>query len=136
MPISPIDPCGFTKMVCERMMDDYNAACGLKSVRLRYFNAAGVDSDGEIGEEHEPEAHLIPLVIATALGRGAAVRLFGTDYPTSNGTAIRDYVHVADPASAHVKALTHLLAGGESMAVNLGTGRGISVYGNCSPHAL
>ena len=123
----PINPYGFSKLVCERMMDDFGRAHGLRSVRLRYFNAAGADRDGDTGEDHDPETHLIPLVIDAALGSRPPVKVFGTDYPTTDGTAVRDYVHVTDLADAHVKALDHLLAGGETLAVNLGVGRGISV---------
>ena len=94
---------------------------------MRYFNAAGADPDGEIGEDHEPETHLIPLVLRAALGSGEPVDIYGTDYPTPDGTAIRDYIHVADLADAHVRALGYLGAGGESGALNLGTGEGYSV---------
>jgi UDP-glucose-4-epimerase GalE len=126
-PLNPINPYGFTRLVCERMIDDFGRAHGLKSVRLRYFNAAGADSAGEIGEDHDPETHLIPLILDVASGRSPAVHVFGTDYCTPDGTAIRDYVHVTDLARAHVLALQHLLDGGDSFAVNLATGRGISV---------
>jgi len=94
---------------------------------LRYFNAAGADPDGEIGEDHTPETHLIPLVIGAAQGRNSAIEIFGTDYDTTDGTAVRDYVHVCDLAAAHVKALDRLFAGGESASVNLGTGQGHSI---------
>ena len=123
----PVNPYGFTKLVCERMMDDFGRAYGLKSARLRYFNAAGADPTGEIGEDHEPETHLIPLVLDAALGRKSSVQIFGTDYPTADGTAIRDYVHVTDLARAHVLALEYLLRGGDCIAINLGSGRGASV---------
>jgi UDP-arabinose 4-epimerase len=125
--LNPINPYGFTKFVCERMMDDFGRAHGVKSARLRYFNAAGADPTAEIGEDHSPETHLIPLVLDAALGVRPAVRVFGTDYPTPDGTALRDYVHVSDLARAHVLALQHLLDRGESIAVNLGTGEGASV---------
>jgi UDP-glucose 4-epimerase len=98
---SPINPYGFTKLVCERMMDDFGRAYGLRSARLRYFNAAGADSTAEIGEHHEPETHLIPLMLDVPLGRRPAVQVFGFDYRTRDGTAIRDYVHVSDLARAH-----------------------------------
>src|ERR1035437_120986 len=123
----PINPYGFTKLVCERMMDDFGQAYGLKSARLRYFNAAGADLTAEIGENHEPETHLIPLILDTALDLRPAIEVFGTDYPTPDGTAIRDYVHVSDLARAHVLALDHLLSGGDTIAVNLASGRGASV---------
>ncbi len=126
-PCNPVNPYGFSKLACERMMDDFGHAHGLRSARLRYFNAAGADADGEIGEWHEPETHLIPLVLGAALGTHDSVQVMGTDYPTPDGTAIRDYVHVADLADAHARALNHLLAGGETLVANLGTGRGHSV---------
>jgi len=125
--LNPINPYGFTKLVCERMMDDFGRAHGLKSARLRYFNAAGAEPAAEIGEDHDPETHLIPLVLDAASGRGPAVTVFGTDYPTADGTAIRDYIHVCDLARAHVLALQHLLDHGDSIAVNLGNGHGASV---------
>jgi UDP-glucose-4-epimerase GalE len=127
VPPNPINPYGFTKLVCERMMDDFGRAYGLKSARLRYFNAAGAEPTAEIGEDHDPETHLIPLVLDVAAGRRPAVTVFGTDYPTPDGTALRDYIHVCDLARAHVLAIDYLLKGGETMAVNLGTGRGSSV---------
>jgi UDP-arabinose 4-epimerase len=123
----PINPYGFTKLACERMMDDFGAADGLRSVRLRYFNAAGAEPTAEIGEDHDPETHLIPLVLDAAAGRRPEVTVFGTDYPTSDGTAIRDYIHVCDLARAHLLALEHLLDRGETVSVNLGNGVGASV---------
>ena len=123
----PINPYGETKLAIERALHWYGAAYGLRSVALRYFNAAGADRDGEIGEEHEPETHLIPLVLRAALGSAPPVAIFGSDYPTPDGTAIRDYVHVEDLAAAHVRALEYLARGGTSTAVNLATGRGYSV---------
>ena len=125
--LAPVNPYGFTKLACERMMDDYDQAFGLRSVRLRYFNAAGADLNGEIGEWHEPETHLIPLVLDAASGRREKISIFGFDYPTLDGTAIRDYIHVEDLADAHVRALDCLLDGGKTIALNLGTGEGISV---------
>jgi UDP-glucose-4-epimerase GalE len=125
--LNPINPYGFTKLVCERMMDDFKNAHGITSVRLRYFNAAGAEPTAEIGEDHNPETHLIPLALDAASGIGAEVRVFGSDYPTSDGTAFRDYIHVCDLARAHLLALEHLLDGGETIAVNLGMGRGVSV---------
>src|SRR5262249_46278801 len=124
---NPINPYGFSKLVCERMMDDFGRAHGLKSARLRYFNAAGADPAAEIGEDHDPETHLIPLVLDAASGRRADVTVFGRDYPTPDGTAVRDYIHVCDLARAHVLALQHLLNNGDTIAVNLGTGHGASV---------
>jgi UDP-glucose 4-epimerase len=109
------------------MMDDFGRAYGIKSARLRYFNAAGADPTAEIGEDHDPETHLVPLVLDAASGRRPDVTVFGTDYPTPDGTAVRDYIHVDDLARAHVLALQHLLDKGDAIAVNLGTGRGASV---------
>ena len=123
----PINPYGFTKLACERMMDDFERAHGLKSVRLRYFNAAGADPAAEIGEDHQPETHLIPLVLDAALGRTSEIQVFGTDYQTPDGTAIRDYVHVSDLARAHLLAVQYVLRGGDTIAVNLASGRGASV---------
>jgi UDP-arabinose 4-epimerase len=125
--LNPINPYGFSKLVCERMMDDFGRAHGLRSARLRYFNASGADLAAEIGEDHDPETHLIPLVLDAASGRRPAVTVFGTDYPSPDGTAIRDYVHVSDLARGHVLALQHLLDGGDTIAVNLGNGHGVSV---------
>ena len=124
---NPINPYGFTKLACEHMMDDFRRAYELKSARLRYFNAAGADPTAEIGEDHNPETHLIPLVLDAASGKRPDVTMFGTDYPTPDGTAVRDYVHVCDLARAHVLALEYLLDEGDTIAVNLGTGRGASV---------
>ena len=126
-PQAPINPYGSSKLMVERILADFDRAHGLRSVALRYFNAAGADPDGEIGECHEPETHAIPLAIEAALGRRQRFQVFGTDYPTPDGTAIRDYVHVSDLADAHVRALEYLVAGGSSTAFNLGTGRGHSV---------
>lgn len=123
----PVNPYGFTKFACERMIEDFGRAHGVKSVRLRYFNAAGADPDGQIGEDHEPETHLIPLVLDAAIGRKPAIHIHGADYQTPDGTAIRDYVHVSDLARAHILALDRLLGGGDSIAVNLASGRGASV---------
>jgi UDP-arabinose 4-epimerase len=127
LPTRPINPYGATKLACERMMEDFDAAHGIRSVRLRYFNAAGADPAAEIGEWHDPETHLIPLVLDAALGRRPAISIFGTDYPTPDGTALRDYIHVTDLGEAHIAALRHLLGDGTSAAVNLGTGKGASV---------
>lgn len=126
-PTRPVSPYGDTKLMMERALEHYGAAYGVRWMALRYFNAAGADPEGELGEEHDPETHLIPLVIRAALGRSPHVEVYGTDYPTPDGTAIRDYIHVADLADAHVKALEYLARGGESRALNLGTGQGHSV---------
>ena len=126
-PCVPANPYGESKLFTERAMQWYGLAYGLCWVALRYFNAAGADLDGELGEEHDPETHLIPLVIQAALGRRPYVEVYGTDYPTPDGTAIRDYIHIVDLADAHVRALRHLEAGGEGEALNLGTGEGHSV---------
>lgn len=125
-PQNPINPYGFSKMVVERMLADLDLAHGLRSISLRYFNAAGADPDGEIGEMHNPETHLIPLVLAAARD-GTPVRVFGTDYDTPDGTCIRDYIHVVDIADAHLRALDYLLKGGTSCALNLANARGYSV---------
>jgi UDP-glucose-4-epimerase GalE len=126
-PQLPVNPYGETKLAIERALHWYGEAYGLRSVSLRYFNAAGADPEGEIGELHEPETHLVPLVLQTALEQRPHVDIYGTDYPTPDGTAIRDYIHVDDLAEAHLRALDHLCAEGASMALNLGTGRGHSV---------
>jgi len=126
-PKSPANPYGASKWMVECLLRDAGAAHGLRSVALRYFNACGADRDGEIGERHSPETHALPLAILAAMGRAPAFHMFGTDYPTPDGTAIRDYIHVEDLADAHVRALQYLLNGGESAAFNLGTGRGTSV---------
>jgi UDP-glucose-4-epimerase GalE len=123
----PVNPYGESKLFVERALHWYAVAHDLRSVALRYFNAAGADPDGEIGEDHDPETHLIPLAIGAALGKRAPLQIYGTDYPTPDGTAVRDYVHVTDLADAHVSALDYLEAGGENSAFNLGTGRGYSV---------
>ena len=126
-PQNPVNPYGESKLFVERVLKWYEVAHGIRSVPLRYFNAAGADAEGDIGEDHTPETHLIPLVIEAALGVRSHVEVFGTDYPTPDGTAIRDYIHVTDLGDAHVKALEYLLAGGDSVALNLGTGNGYSV---------
>ena len=123
----PINPYGTTKLICEQMLGDYLAAYGLQSVCLRYFNAAGADPMGELSERHSPETHLIPLALMAAAGKRPALDVFGTDYPTPDGTCIRDYIHVCDLAAAHVSALRYLLAGKPPVAVNLGTGQGHSI---------
>jgi UDP-arabinose 4-epimerase len=126
-PQAPVNPYGESKLFVEKALHWFGVAHGISSVALRYFNAAGADPDGEIGEQHDPETHLIPLIIDTALGQRAAIDVYGTDYPTPDGTAIRDYIHVTDLAEAHALALGHLLSGGESTCLNLGTGQGYSV---------
>jgi UDP-arabinose 4-epimerase len=122
-----VNPYGETKRMVERALHWLDQAHGLRHVALRYFNAAGADPEREIGEAHEPETHLIPLVLDAIAGRRSAVDIYGTDYSTPDGTAIRDYIHVQDLAEAHVRALDYLLAGGASAALNLGTGVGHSV---------
>ena len=126
-PTNPINPYGESKLQVERMLAWYRAAYGLTSVALRYFNAAGCDPDGELGELHDPETHLVPLVIRAALGTGPALQIRGTDYSTRDGTAIRDFVHVSDLAEAHVLALDYLDRGGVPGPFNLGTGNGSSI---------
>ncbi len=126
-PQSPINPYGATKLMVERILADFDTAYGLKSVCFRYFNAAGADPEGRLGEDHNPETHLIPLVLQTALGLREAISVFGTDYPTPDGTCIRDYIHVSDLATAHIQGVEYLLKGGESGAFNLGNGSGFSV---------
>lgn len=126
-PTRPTNPYGDTKLAVERMLDAYGTAYGLRSVRLRYFNAAGADPDGTIGEDHDPETHLVPLAIQAALGRRPKLTIFGTDYPTPDGTCVRDYVHIEDLAQAHLLAARHLRAGGTSRHFNLGNGKGFSV---------
>jgi UDP-glucose-4-epimerase GalE len=126
-PKLPTNPYGETKLAMERALQWYGNAYGLNWIALRYFNAAGADRDGELGENHDPETHLIPLAIKAALGQRPPIDVYGTDYPTPDGTAIRDYIHVGDLADAHVRALDYLTNGGESRALNLGTGRGYSV---------
>ncbi len=126
-PQRPINPYGRTKLICEWMLGDHAVAHGLSHVALRYFNAAGADPEGELSERHDPETHLLPLALRAASGAGPALKVFGTDYPTADGTCVRDYIHVTDLAAAHVLALRHLLDGGSSMALNLGTGKGLSI---------
>jgi UDP-arabinose 4-epimerase len=123
----PVNPYGHTKLVAERMLKEAEAAHGIKHVALRYFNAAGADPEGELGELHEPETHLIPLVLLAALGRVPSIKIFGSDYPTADGTCVRDFVHVSDLADAHVAALRWLVDGKGSASFNLGNGRGFSV---------
>jgi UDP-glucose-4-epimerase GalE len=126
-PRQPVNPYGVSKLFFEQALEAYDRAYGLRFASLRYFNAAGADESGEIGEMHDPETHLIPLTLRAAAGFGPELQVFGSDYPTPDGTCIRDYVHVNDLAAAHVNALERLHAGKESFAVNLGTGTGVSV---------
>ncbi|MCE1239555.1 MAG: UDP-glucose 4-epimerase GalE [Azonexaceae bacterium] len=126
-PQRPINPYGRTKLMVEQALADYDTAYGLKSVCLRYFNAAGADPEGQLGERHDPETHLIPLVLQAASGRRPNISVFGTDYDTPDGTCIRDYIHIADLCEAHWLALQSLVAGQGSQAYNLGNGNGFSV---------
>lgn len=127
MPVAPINPYGRTKAIVEQMLSDFERAHGISWTALRYFNAAGADPDGEIGEDHDPETHLIPRALAAAAEAGDALTVFGDDYDTPDGTCIRDYIHVTDLAEAHVLALRRLIEGGASGAINLGSGIGHSV---------
>lgn len=126
-PQNPINPYGKTKRMIEEILQDYGAAYGLKHISLRYFNAAGADPDGEVGEDHDPETHLIPLILDAAAGRRGDIKVFGTDYKTPDGTCVRDYIHVTDLAEAHLLALQRLVDGADSSAYNLGNGQGFSV---------
>lgn len=133
MPISenakqdPINPYGSSKLMLEKICKDCERAWGLKSVFLRYFNACGCSLDGLIGEDHEPEGHLIPVILQTLIGKREFITVFGTDYPTPDGTCIRDYIHVDDLADAHLRAIDYLMAGGNTEGFNLGTGKGLSI---------
>ena len=124
---APVSPYGASKLAAELMIESYNTAYGLRSVRLRYFNACGADPNGDIGEAHATETHLIPLILHAVTGHCGPVSVFGRDYPTKDGTAVRDYVHVSDLARAHLAAFQYLLDGKSSTALNLGTGQGTSV---------
>ena len=126
-PQRPINPYGRTKLICEGMLQDYSLAYGIRYVALRYFNAAGADPEGELGEWHSPETHLIPRAMLAAAAKAGPLEVFGNDYPTLDGTCVRDYIHVTDLAAAHVAALRHLLEGGHDLSVNLGTGTGYSI---------
>lgn len=126
-PRQPVNPYGVSKLFFEQALEAYDRAYEFRYASLRYFNAAGADESGEIGELHNPETHLIPLALRAAAGTGPELQVFGSDYPTPDGTCIRDYIHVNDLASAHVRALEHLAAGKGSFAVNVGTGSGYSV---------
>ncbi len=125
--VKPINPYGQSKAFVEKILQDFDKAYGLKYVSLRYFNAAGADPEGKIGESHNPETHLIPLTLKAAKGERESIRIFGTDYPTPDGTCIRDFVHVSDLAEAHLLALDYILNGGKSEIFNCGYGHGFSV---------
>jgi UDP-glucose 4-epimerase len=126
-PQRPVNPYGASKLMVERILRDFDRAYGLRSVAFRYFNAAGADPSGKIGEWHEPETHLIPLLLQTAAGQRDSVEVYGTDYPTPDGTCVRDYIHVSDLGQAHVLGLQYLMAGESSDVFNLGNGSGFSV---------
>jgi UDP-glucose 4-epimerase len=126
-PQVPINPYGTSKLLVERILNDLGTYKNLRSVVLRYFNAAGADSEGRIGEWHDPESHVIPIAIQVALGQRASFKINGSDYPTHDGTCIRDYIHVSDLAAAHVRSIEYLLSGGKSVALNVGNGRGTSI---------
>jgi len=126
-PRQPVNPYGVSKLFFEQALEAYDRAYGLRFASLRYFNAAGADESGDIGELHDPENHLIPSALLAATGARPELDLYGTDYPTPDGTCVRDYIHVNDLADAHVSALEHLSGGGNSLALNLGTGQGSSV---------
>ena len=123
----PINAYGRSKLFVEGILKDFEVAHGIKSVALRYFNAAGADPDGEIGEDHNPETHLIPIALDVAMGKRRQMSIFGTDYDTPDGTCVRDYIHVSDLSDAHIKSLDYLNNGGESRSFNLGNGNGFSV---------
>jgi UDP-glucose 4-epimerase len=126
-PKNPTNPYGDSKLAVETILKSFDTAYGLKAVCLRYFNAAGADPDGQIGEDHEPEEHLVPLAIKAALGQRPALKIFGTDYETPDGTCVRDYIHILDLAEAHLLAVKHLRKDGDSRHYNLGNGQGFSV---------
>jgi UDP-glucose 4-epimerase len=126
-PQLPISPYGTSKLLVEQILRDLDTYQGLRSVMLRYFNAAGADVEGRIGERHNPESHVIPIAIDVARGKRSLFKIYGSDYPTPDGTCIRDFVHVADLADAHARSIDYLMAGGTSIALNLGTGRGTSI---------
>ncbi|MFC2142488.1 UDP-glucose 4-epimerase GalE [Acidobacteriota bacterium] len=126
-PMKPVSPYGRSKLMVEEILKDLDSAYGIKYINLRYFNAAGADPEGELGECHDPETHLIPLVFLTSLGIKDEFKIFGTDYPTKDGTCIRDFIHVADIADAHLRAYEHLIESDKSTVLNLGNGNGYSV---------
>jgi len=127
-PARPINPYGKTKLIAENLLADYDSAYGLRSIALRYFNAAGADPEAQIGEAHDPETHLIPNILLSALNKVAhPLKVFGNDYATPDGTCVRDYIHVNDLCDAHIRALDYLVSGGATDIFNLGNGRGFSV---------
>jgi UDP-glucose 4-epimerase len=126
-PLFPFNPYGQTKFFIEKILQDYDRAYGLKFISLRYFNAAGADPGGDLGEMHDPETHLIPNILSAILGKKEYLEIYGSDFPTPDGTAVRDYIHVTDLSSAHVLALERLLASSQSDFINLGTNKGYSV---------
>ena len=126
-PCNPTNPYGTTKLAVERLLHDCDPAYGIRYISLRYFNAAGADDSGEIGERHEPETYLIPLILKAAAGEYKNIKIFGTDYPTPDGTCIRDYIHVSDLTRAHLLSLEALLTGEKSAVYNLGNSKGYSV---------
>ena len=126
-PKQPINPYGMSKLMVEHILDDFDRAYGLRSVRFRYFNAAGADPQGRLGEDHTPETHLIPLILLTALGKRESISIYGTDYDTPDGTCIRDFIHVTDLAQAHVLGLEYLFKGGNTEVFNLGNAQGFSI---------
>jgi UDP-glucose 4-epimerase len=126
-PFAPISPYATSKLMVENILSDFDTAHNFKSVRFRYFNASGADPSGRLGEDHTPETHLVPLVLFAAMGKREHISVYGTDYPTPDGTCIRDYIHVQDLATAHVLGLGYLLKGGDSQVFNLGNGNGYSV---------
>lgn len=123
----PINPYGMSKLMVEHILDDFDHAYGLRSVRFRYFNAAGADPQGRLGEDHTPETHILPLVLLTAMGKRESISIYGTDYDTPDGTCIRDYIHVTDLAQAHILGLEYLLNGGKTDVFNLGNAQGFSI---------
>jgi UDP-glucose 4-epimerase len=123
----PINPYGMSKLMVEHILDDFDRAYGLRSVRFRYFNAAGADPQGRLGEDHTPETHILPLVLLTAMGKRESISIYGTDYDTPDGTCIRDYIHVTDLAQAHILGLEYLLNGGKTDVFNLGNAQGFSI---------
>ncbi len=127
-PQKPINPYGRSKLMVEQIIQDYQRAYGLHAVMLRYFNAAGADLQSKIGEDHTPETHLIPSIIETAMGKRKELTVYGTRFPTKDGSAVRDYIHVEDLANAHVRALKWVFANKKSTAINLGTGKGLSIF--------